>query len=398
MITSVKISNFFSFRSQTITLRSRNFLVGINGSGKSNFIKALRVLKATIAEGELENLIVNRWGGFDNIMFSGTPAGDGQSFSIEYEFNPSVLGDYGYHFQEPIFYKISFFKLEATQNYTFTEKFFTKTETGKQKYVYMRASRGKGWAREGITNDQHTVAYVLENMSDSMLSQLVDKDRYYQIYTLRRAIADISIYTYFDTTENSPIRKPALPTGVSKLLGDGSNLPQILNWIKINNKSDYRRITESLQSINPMMTGIDFHVLGSNIELLLEEEKLNKSVHVAHVSDGTLRFLCLMAIICNSKRGRLVCIDEPEVGLHPDMISEFMDAMENLSEDYQFIISTHNELVLSQTSVENVLVCEKDEDNSTQITTFRDEEFVKWAAAFSVGNLWRNGDLGGNRF
>ena len=248
------------------------------------------------------------------------------------------------------------------------------------------------------TDQQHSVKYSLDTLSDSMLSQLKDSDRYPQISTLRKAIADISIYTYFNTTETSPIRKPAAPTTATKLIADGSNLPQLLNWININYKKYYKSIKNSLNSINPNITDINFHPISTNIELLLEEEELNSAVHVAHVSDGTLRFLCLMAIVHNPKRGRFVCIDEPEVGLHPDMICEIMEAMEEASDKTQFLITTHSELVLNQTTIDNVIVCEKDKNNATSIKTFRSEEYRKWAADYSTGNLWRSGDLGGNRY
>lgn len=398
MIKSITLINFFSFKKQTIDLTQKNLIVGINGSGKSNFIKALRVLKATITEGELEELIIDRWGGFDSIYHSGVELKQRAHFCIEYEFNSDTLSEYGYKFQEPIFYKISFYKMGSSQNYTITEILFTKTEEGKVNYQYMYSSRGKGNAREGKTNDQHIVEYELSNMSDSMLCQLKDSDRYYQIYTVRQAIADISIYSYFDTTESSKIRKPSVPSRMYKLSSDGSNLPQILNWIKINNKGDYRKITESLSTINPKITGFDFNILGTNIELLLEEDNLNRSVHVTHISDGTLRYLCLMAIIHNSVRGRLVCIDEPEVGLHPDMIGEIMSSIDEIQGYSQFIICTHDELLLNQSSVSDLIVFEKDDSNATIVKTFRDEEFVEWAEGYTTGSLWRNGDLGGNRY
>lgn len=398
MIKSIHLKNFFSFRDQKIELGSMNFLVGINGAGKSNLIKAFRLLKAALTEGELEELIINRWGGFDAVFFKGNEINDNPHFSVEFEFDYEVLGEYGYKFQEPVYYKISIYKMASTQNFTIKEGFCNKQE-GETGYLYFNAKQGKGWAKEGqTTNKQHSVRYILENLSDSMLSQLKDSDRYPQISTLRKAISDIAIYSYFNTTETSPIRKPAAPTTTTKLVADGSNLPQLLNWININFKKDYRLIKNSLNAINPNITDINFHPLNTNIELLLEEEELNSAVHVAHVSDGTLRFLCLMAIIHNPKRGRFVCIDEPEVGLHPDMICEIMEGMEDSSDRTQFLVSTHSELVLNQTTIDNVIVCEKDESNATCIKTFRTEEYKEWAVDYATGNLWRNGDLGGNRY
>lgn len=399
MIKSITLYNFFSFKYQKVELGFTNFLVGINGVGKSNLIKAFRLLRATLNEGDLEDLIINRWGGFDAVHFKGGEMEDKPSFSIEYEFDPEVLGAYGYRFQEPIYYKIAFDKVAATQNYSIVERFCTKQDNGKPGYLYFNAKHGHGWAKEGErTDQQNSVKYELDTHSDSMLSQLKDSDRYPQITTLRKAIADIAIYNYFNTTESSPIRKPAAPTTSSKLTPDGSNLPQLLNLININYKKDYRAIKQSLNTINPNITDINFRPLNTNIELLLEEEELNSAVHVAHVSDGTLRFLCLMAIIHNPKRGRLVCIDEPEVGLHPDMIQEIMDAMEEAAEVTQFVITTHSELVLNRTTVDNVIVCEKNETNASCIRTFRSQEYKEWAADYSTGNLWRSGDLGGNRY
>ena len=66
MIKSIHLKNFFSFKDQKIEFQSTNFLVGINGAGKSNLIKAFRLLKATLTKGELEELIINKWGGFDH--------------------------------------------------------------------------------------------------------------------------------------------------------------------------------------------------------------------------------------------------------------------------------------------------------------------------------------------
>ena len=398
MIKSIRLKNFFSFKDQKIEFNPTNFLIGINGAGKSNLIKAFRLLKATLTEGELEELIINKWGGFDAIYYKGREQEENLNFTLLFEFSPEILGDYGYRFQEAVYYKIQIRKVAGTQNYTVKEKFGTQAGWDKG-YQYFHATNGNGWAREGErTDDQHSVKYTLDVMTDSMLSQLKDSDRYPQITTLRKAISDIAIYNYFNTTENSPIRKPAAPTSATKLIADGKNLPQLLNWININYKKDYKAIKNSLHAINPNITDINFHPLNTNIALMLEEEKLNSSVHVAHVSDGTLRFLCLMAIIHNPKRGRFVCIDEPEVGLHPDMICEIMEAMEEASETTQFLISTHSELVLNQTTIDNVIVCEKDEENATCIKTFRTEEYKEWAADYSTGNLWRSGDLGGNRY
>lgn len=397
MIKSIRIRNLFSLASQEIRFTGINALIGINGAGKSNLIKALQVLKAVINDGDMTDLFINQWGGFDAVMFLGN-TDERASIQIEYEFDPEVLGMYGYHFQEPVFYRIRFHKVASSQNYYLCESFHTKNSNGKSNYIYLKIDQGKGFVREGRSNDQETVSYELDKATESILSQLVDKDRYYQIYTLREAIKDIAIYTYFNTASSSAIRKPMQPGFTNRLVADGSNLPQVLNAIKVNNKNSYAQIKEALVAVNPNFRGFDFNFLGTSIELLLDEAGLNSAVHVTHISDGTLRYLCLLAIIFNPRCGRLVCIDEPEVGLHPDMLGELMQAILKNEGKTQYVISTHSNLILNQLPVSDVIVFEKDDKNRTEVRDFRNKEYEEWAAQYSTGTLWRNGDLGGNRY
>lgn len=356
MIKSIRFKNFFSFRDCKVELNNLNALIGINGSGKSNFIKAIKLLKATVREGALMELILNQWGGFDAVYFAGNDAESEKIIDLEFEF-------------EELTYRISLGKISSGQNYKISEHI----ETPKNKYDF-------------------------ENNSEPVLCQMVD-NICGEIIQLRDIIKNIAVYNNFDTTSKSAIRKPMLSTGVSARLNpDGGNLTSILNRIKINSKSNYNKIVDSLQTINPQYNGFDFNFIGGNIELMLDEKGFDKSIHVTHISDGTLRFLCLLAIVHNPERGGLVCIDEPENGLHPDMIREFVESMNNEYSETQFIISTHSEHILNNLSVENVLVCEKDDDNATIINTFRDKDYVEWASQYSTGKLWRDGDLGGNRY
>ena len=71
--------------------------------------------------------------------------------------------------------------------------------------------------------------------------------------------------------------------------------------------------------------------------------------------------------------------------------------MENTNKT-QFIISTHSSLLLNQLPVSDVIVFEKDDQNASVVRDFREKEYVEWAKQYSTGTLWRNGDLGGNRY
>lgn len=196
MIKSIRLKNFFSFSSLTIELKQLNTLIGINGSGKSNFLKAISLLKAVVTEGGLSELILNQWGGFDAVCFSGKTDNPNPRIELEFEFDKDVLLRFGYTFYESVFYQIRLYKVPSTQNFSIEEYFYKKSESGKMDYIYIKMVNGKGFVRESINNEQVTIEYQLDDTMNSILSQLVDKDRYYHIYALREAIKSIAVYNF----------------------------------------------------------------------------------------------------------------------------------------------------------------------------------------------------------
>jgi len=397
MIKSIKINNFFSFIDSTfIPHNKETILVGINGSGKSNLIKAIKFLKEGVAGIGFKNILIDIWGGFDSIYYYGGDANN--EISIEYEFDSTILTKYGFSFTENVFYKVTIKKVPFTVNYQIDE-FIYQPRTNIEPWVYLKFENGKGYVSEKVNKQNKTklVNYTFDGQ-ESALRLISDPDRYFALFTIKKAIEDWSVYDYFDTTPQSKIRKPVLPTSDKKLHPEGNNLPQILNTIKINDKQSFNKIKELLNHVNPLYTGFDFNNVGVNIELMLEETNLNKSIHVTHISDGTLRFLCLLSILYNKNRGSLLCIDEPEVGLHPDMISTIADGIKYASTESQIIIATHSEHILNGFDLENVRVFEKSDDNSSVINSFSKEQFKGWYDNFVVGKMWRQNDLGGNRW
>lgn len=397
MLKSIKINNFFSFiDTKFIPHEKETILIGINGSGKSNLIKAIKFLKEGVTGIGFKNVVIDMWGGFDAIYYYG--GNSNNEISIEDEFDAKTLKKYGFSFIENIFYKVTIRKVPSNINYQIDEQIYYAAINNKP-LILLNFKNGSGFVSETTseTNKIKLVNYTFDGQ-ESALKFISDPDRYFALFTLKKAIEDWSVYDYFDTTPQSKIRKPVLPTSDKKLQAEGNNLPQILNTIKINDKKSFYKIKELLNHVNPLYSGFDFNNVGVNIELMLEEEELNKSIHVTHISDGTLRFLCLLSILYNKNRGSLLCIDEPEVGLHPDMISTIAEGIQYASNESQIIIATHSEHILNGFALENVRVFEKSEGNSSAINSFSKEQFKGWYDNFVVGKMWRQNDLGGNRW
>jgi predicted ATPase len=399
MIKSIKLTNFFSFIDSKIELNNDlNILVGINGSGKSNFLKAIHLLKESTAENGLKELILEKWGGVDEIFFKGKTNEEFQnSIGLEFVFDHQIINKYGSFFKQDIIYKIVIIKTAGLNNYFVSDKICTATG-----YKYLDIYNGKGVLAERVSPDEPNTEFIKYDDFDPQeltLSKVFDSERYGALNTLRKTISDIVVYDYFDTTPNSPIRKAMKATSGKRLLPDGSNLPQILNTIKISHKKEYYKIINQLTDVNERFRGFDFHFLGSgNFELMLDEADLDSSIHVTNISDGTLRYLCLLAILFNPERGNFICIDEPEVGLHPDMALNVTNAIKEASKESNMIIATHSENILDAFNVEDVRVFGKDENNSTIIGSFSKDDFKSWYDEYNLGKMWREGDIGGNRW
>ncbi len=398
MIKKIRLKNFYSFADAEIDLDAgASILVGINGSGKSNLLRAIRLLKEGVAGMGLRKYLIDELGGFDNVFSKANalPRIE-RSIQLSFQFDYTKLIEFSDAFDEDVLYNIVIQQTQSTSNYYIYESI---TDLGGELFLDFVNGEGrlmawnKTWPNGEIIDSQR-----LSEPTDLVLSKIFDESRFPWQNVLRKAISSIEIYDYFDTTQQSAIRKPMLPTSEKRLLPNGSNLPQILNTIKINSKSSYNVIVSKLAEVNPNFKGIDFNFLGGNIELMLEEENFNSAIHVSSISDGTLRYLCLLSILYNPNRGSFICIDEPEVGLHPDMITTLGNCIVEASDHASFLISTHSENLLNCFELEQIRVVEKDATNSSFVSEYTKEDFKGWYKHFSAGTMWRTGDLGGNRW
>ena len=270
----------------------------------------------------------------------------------------------------------------------------------------MDMSNGKGWISTRDNNNKPKLIHypsrdagISFGENELVLRQISDPDRYYPHFTLKKAIESIAVYDYFDTTLKSKIRQPRDWNIETKLVSNGENLTIILQQLKNKYALDYEKIEKSIKDINPYFKDIGFDFFANKIFLVLREKKLSKSVSISHISDGTLRFLILLAIFFNPERGKMIILDEPETGLHPDMISSLSEWMKNSAKNSQIIIATHSPLLLNNFDLGDLLIFEKDDNNQTIVETKNEEDFEEWVDKnFSVGQLWLKGLIGGKRW
>ena len=106
--------------------------------------------------------------------------------------------------------------------------------------------------------------------------------------------------------------------------------------------------------------------------------------------------MALLAVLLSPAPPPLICIEEPELGLHPDALKLLADLMVDASTRTQLIVSTHSDTLVSAFTeqTESVLVCEH--LGGTIFRRLESERLRHWLDKYRLGEIWRIGELGGN--
>jgi predicted ATPase len=412
MIKSISISRFLSFRELPAPIdleKGENVLVGINGSGKSNLFKAIKLLKEGIAGIGYEKQL-NHWGGLNEIKHRGKNGfGD---FSIRFQFYPSLFDGFK-NFRstsqvESIGYTLKVLPNSESKSGDFeiNEELFLLLPNDSLKYPLAEVAAGHCVFYNSDTSleiSNLTIGkkeYELKRVQNSAFQQIKDPSAYQLQEAFTDALGKIKIYSYFNTSAEGKLRdRSKYDISDRELSEDGLNLNSVLKTIQDHNPFVFEQIKRSLVSVNEHYAGIEIiEESDGKIKLNLLEAQLNSPTSNVQISDGTLRFLCLMTIFYNPNRGPVICIDEPELGLHPDMLLNLRRAIEFAAQTSQIIIATHSSLLLNLFEIENIIVFEKSDANGTVVNKFTSDQFEKWKGEFLPGDLWNNGHLGGTRW
>ena len=400
MIKELIVRDFFSFKGEhTIELNTGvNILVGVNGSGKTSFLNAITMLYEGIAGGGLSSLF-RQWGSYNAIVNAcGEVKPD--CFSVTYVFDADVLSKVvsASPFKKDVYYKITVFPIGDGTNYTLCETLYSEDNKGKKKtFSYLEFRNGIGQisvrTKSGIEVEKYDDGML--SAQELVLRQITDPQRYLPSFVVREAISAIAGYSKFNFDQ---VRQPADANDVKRLISTGENLSHLLSNLNNNYTFQYEKIIECLSDINPNFTGIGYNVFGSRLYLSLREKNLSHAIDALHMSDGTLKYLLLLSIFHNPQRGTLVCVDEPESCLHPDMIRSVANMMKRAALTSQIIVATHSALLLNAFELDDILVFEKNDKNETQIIRYSEDDFGDREDELLPGQLWLNGEIGGKRW
>jgi len=385
VLRSITLRNLLSFGPEEppFELENLNVLIGPNGSGKSNLIEAVGLLRA--APHDMRD-VIRKGGGVTEWIWKGSPKGTASvEVNVENPQGPQQLR-----------HVIRF----AARNQAFQLEHELVARLLPSPGVQMpcfsydhQTGRTILWVEgEERRLDPETVQPDL-----SILAQRRDPESYPEISYLADTYGAIRIYREWTFGRNAIFREPQkADMRNDRLEEDFSNLGLFLNRLRRMPRAK-NAVLAGLRDLYERLSDFDVSVEGGTVQVFFTEG--DYTIPATRLSDGTLRYLCLLAILCDPEPPPLVCIEEPELGLHPDILPKVADLLVAASDLTQLIVTTHSDILVDAMTErpEAVIVCENREGQTT-MRRLEAEALAGWLERYRLGELWTKGELGGTRW
>lgn len=395
LIKRIRLTNLLSFGPDTeeLELAPLNVLIGPNGSGKSNFIEALGLLKATPRD--LTAPIVAS-GGIYNWIWRGEPEAAPACIDTVVDYPQA-----NHPQARTLRYRLEF--TEKKQRFELTNESIgneSAMETHRKPYFYYKLQGARAVLnyrdKDGGERDLRSEVFDPEQ---SILAQRKDPDHYPELTWLGQAFERMRFYRDWSFGRKTPPRVPqdaALPNDF--LSENGNNLGLMLAKLTRTPRTK-QQILDALCQLYEGVRDFHAHIEGGTVQVFMEEEDVTMTVPATRLSDGTLRYLSLLTILCHPNPPPLICIEEPELGLHPDILPGLADLIRDASERCQLVVTTHSDVLVDKLTdtPESVVVCEK-HHGKTKMQRLDRNELAKWLETYGLGDLWMRGEVGGTRW
>ena len=232
---------------------------------------------------------------------------------------------------------------------------------------------------------------------ESILAQIKDPNQFPELAFLSSHYNRIRLYRDWEFGPSMELREPQRSNvRRTNLRENFQNLGVFLNKLEQNPKTRSMFI-EKLSDLYEDLTDFTLNFDGGTVQIYFTEGDF--SISASRLSDGSLRYLCLLAILLDPDPPKLIGIEEPELGLHPDLIPGIADLLVEASSRCQLIVTTHSDILVDALTenYESVVVCEK-HDGRTNMRRLNESELSHWLEKYRLGDLWTSGELGGVRW
>ncbi len=340
-----------------LTLGSLTVLIGANGAGKSNFVGFFRMLRAMVEERLQAFTLENSPA--DGFFYQGVQ--QTKEIFAELHFGPNryrfklqptpeglMVADESTWFQLGGWWSLGGGRAESLLKKS-------KDDPG------VTASRGVGW-------------YVYQ------------------------AIADWRVYHFHDTSPTAAVRRDAGVEQGERLADDAGNLAAFLFRIRSEEPTHYELIRSTIARVIPKFD--DFVLRGTRgkledqVRLRWRQKGSDYVFSPGHLSDGSLRFVCLTTALLQPDPPTTVLIDEPELGLHPEALVLLAGLVRSVAKRTQVILATQSPVLLSEFEPEEVVTVDA-VGGASRFRRLDADRLEAWLDDYSLGELWQKGTIAG---
>jgi len=387
---SIQLSGFLSFPpdAAAITLTPLNVLIGPNGSGKSSLIEAVELLHAAPTAFAAA---IRDGGGAQEWLWKGDKANNGPATIEAIVQGASPIPDLRYR----LVFATSGLRTEVIDEaIEEPEKRFPNEE---DVYFFYRFQKGRPVLNMRDMAGPKVRSLKREDLvpDESVLSQRKGSDVYPEVTWLGQQFERIQTFREWSFGRYATLRRPqSANSATDALVPDSSNLGLLVNALQHTDAStDYNRL---LTRFLPRYQRFSIQIQGGAVQFYLHESGLKSPVSATRLSDGTIRFMAILALLLSPTPPPLICIEEPELGLHPDAVSLLAELLVEASTRTQLIVTTHSDTLVSGFTdhADSVLVCEH--HGGTELKRLDSGKLQHWLDRYRLGDIWRIGELGGN--
>ena len=387
MLKRIGAKNLLSFGPDGIDLElsKLNVLIGPNGSGKSNLLEIIRLFQA--APHDLSDP-VRTGGGVTEWIWKGAPKSLAR---IE-----AIVENTGGN--QPLRHVIEF--RESGLRFTLEDERIENElayEGQPRPYFFYQYRDGRPFIKVFGDEEERPLQRDDIESDRSILSQRKDPELYPALNHLGRFYDGINLYGSWEFGRSATIRdSQSSGTRPTPLSEDLSNLGMFLNRLVL--YPDVRaNLSEKLADLYEGVTDYDLYFDPSTVQIRFKEGSF--SIPVSRISDGSLRYLFLLAVLLDPDPPPLLAIEEPEQGLHPDLLPKVADLLVDASSRSQILVTTHSDILVDALSErpESVIVCEK-HDGQSSMRRLDQSDLTHWLKRYGLGQLWTKGELGGVRW
>ncbi len=350
-VRAITIQGFRSIAElKELNLRPLNVLIGANGSGKSNFLGAIRLLRTALMGASRTSDYVKRCGGASRLLHFGSKTTKSIRMSIRFA---DKLAD-----------------VSVDMRHGADDQLFPRTSIAET-----------ALSPEFVRNLEPQPGMV------PVLEFLRDKVESWRLYHFHDAGSASPMKTTVDVHDNRYLRP------------DGSNLAAFLYFLRERHETSYNQIRRTIRLTAPFFDDFVLEPLALNEDTIrLEWRHVGSDAYfdASSLSAGSLRFIALATLLLQpaSLRPSVVLLDEPELGLHPYAITLVASLLKQASIGSQIIVATQSPVLLDHFDPEDVLVAER-VNGATELRRLDAEVLQVWLEDYGLGQLWEKNELGG---